>query len=105
MPTFLLEGGRSDPWIKSRIKIDIDQVVEVPEILTCDRIAGLVRKGHRIEESVQRALHELDKWLLHGVLVRTAKHGVLEDVGDASRVARRRAKSDSKHLILVVVDE
>ena len=105
MPTFLLEGVRSDPRIKNRVKIDIDEVVEIPEILACDRIAGLVRKGHRIEEGVQRAFHELDEWFLHRVLARAAKHGVLKDVGDAGRVARRRAKSDAKHLVLVVIDE
>ena len=31
MPTFLPKGVRSDQRIKNRIKIDIDQVVEVPE--------------------------------------------------------------------------
>ena len=29
----------------------------------------------------------------------------LEDVGDAGRVARRRAKGDAEHLVLVVIDE
>ena len=94
-----------DQRIKNRIKIDIDQVIEVSEILACDRIAGLVRKGHRIKEGVQRAFHELDEWFLHRILARAAKHGVLEDMGDAGRVARRRAKSDGEHFILVVVDE
>src|ERR1700741_4432984 len=105
MPTFLLEGVRSDPRVKNRIKIDIDEVVKIPEILACDPIAGLVRKGHRIEEGVQRAFHELDEWVLHRILARAAKHGVLENVGDTGRVPRRRAKSDTKHFVVVVIDE
>ena len=44
MPAFLPKGVRSNQRIKNRIKIDIDQVVEVPEILACDRIAGLIGK-------------------------------------------------------------
>src|SRR5215831_177114 len=105
MPTFLLKGVCSDPRIKNRIKINIDEVVKIPEILACDRIAGLVRKGHCIEESVQRAFHELDKWFFHRVLARAAKHSVLENVDDAGRITRRRAKSDAEHLVLVVIDE
>jgi hypothetical protein len=85
MPAFLPERVRGDPRIENGVKIDIDQIVKVPEILARDRIAGLIRKGHGIEEGVQRALHELDEWFLDRVLARAAKHGVLEDVSDAGQ--------------------
>jgi hypothetical protein len=85
MPAFLIERAWRDPRIENRVKINIDQVVEISEILTCGRILGLVRKGHRIKKGVQRPLYELDEWFLDRVLARAAKHCVFEDVGDAGR--------------------
>jgi hypothetical protein len=45
MPAFLAERVQGDPRIQNCVKIDIDQVVEVLDILARHGIAGLIREG------------------------------------------------------------
>src|SRR5215475_5197068 len=100
MPALLLK----DLWRQARmehcIQIDVDEVIEILDVLARYRIAGLVRERHGIEKSVKRALHQFDKGLLDRVFARSAQHRVLQDVGNARGIRRRRAEADTEHLVL-----
>ena len=71
MPAFLQEDLRNiiDIGMKYRVHIDIHQVLEILIIGTCHRIDRLIRIGHRIEEGIERALHQFDKGILKRILL------------------------------------
>src|SRR5262249_10472800 len=94
-----------DARMEHGVEVDVDQVVEILQVLARDRIAGLVRICHGVEEGIERALHQLHKRVLDRVLARPAQHGMLQDVGDAGRVARQGPEGDAEYLILVIIDE
>ncbi len=105
VPAFLPEGVLRDQREEHRVEIDVDEIVEVLEVLAGDRIGGLVRKGHGVEEGVHRALDQLDERLLDRIFARPAEHRMLEDMRDARRILGRRLEGDAEHLVLVVIDE
>ncbi len=103
MPSLLLEHMGREARIKDRIKIDINQVVKVLQVLACHRVAGFIRIGEGIEEGLQRTLQELHERLLDRVLARTAQDRVLKNVRHAGRVRDRRAEGNAEDLVLVPV--
>src|SRR5262252_57048 len=105
MPALLLEDLRRQARMEHRIEIHVDEVVEVLNILACYRIAGLVRKRHGIEKSVERALQQFDKRLFDRIFARSAQYRVLQDVGDTGGIRRRSTESDAEHLVFIGVDE
>ena len=79
MPTFLPEdiGVRQDLRREDRVQIDGSQVQIVLRIAAGNRVQGLIRERHRVQERAHGALQQLDKGLLDGVFLGTAKHGML----------------------------
>src|SRR5690349_11714277 len=67
-PAFLVQGVRLKERVEDDVKVDIDKVIEVLEIGAGDRITGLVRECHRVDEGRAGALEELHEQLLHWVL-------------------------------------
>ena len=66
MPALLLEYLLSavDIRIKDSIQVHMHQVLKINVIYASHRIDGLVRIGNRIEEGIQRSLHQLHKRIL-----------------------------------------
>ena len=89
--------------LAAKVQVDIDQVVEVLYVLAGDRVAGLVRVGHRVEEGVERAFGQLDEGLFGRVLARAAQNGVLQDMRQAGGVGGRGAEGDAKNFVFVLV--
>ena len=92
-----------NPRVKHAVHIHVHQVPEILVIAAGYRINGLVRVGHGVQEGVQRPLHQLHKGILHRKFLRSLKHAVLQDVRKSGAVLRRGAKSNAKHLVIVVV--
>ena len=67
MPALLLQDMRWYQRIQHRIHVDIDQVIIVLQVLAGDRIAGFIRIGESIQESIERAFDQLDERLLHWI--------------------------------------
>ena len=103
VPALLLEHAGIEPGVEDGVEVDIDEVVEVPEVLAGHRVQRLVAVGHRVEEGVERALHQFLKGVLDRVAPRAAEHGVLEDVGHAGGIAGGGAEGDGEDLVGVVV--
>ena len=105
MPALLLHDGLADARIEHCVEIDVDEIVEIPKVLAGDRIDRLVGEGHRVEERVERALHQLNERILDRVFARAAQHGMFENMSDAGGIRRRCAKGDAKHFVFIVVDK
>jgi len=103
VPALLLEVVRRQAREEHRVEVHIDQVVEVFQVLAGDRVDGLVGVGHRVQKGLKRALDQLDKRIFERIFARAAQHGVLEDMRDPGRVRRRRAESDPKDLVLIII--
>ena len=105
VPAFLLEDVRRDARVEHGVEVDVDQVVEIPEVGRGHGVAGLVRVGEGVEEGLQRAFEQFDEGLLDGVFARAAQDRVFEDMGHAGGVGRRRAEADAEDLVGVVEGE
>mmetsp|Transcript_25640 Transcript_25640/g.84939 ORF Transcript_25640/g.84939 Transcript_25640/m.84939 type:complete len:308 (-) Transcript_25640:73-996(-) len=107
VPALLLEHGLvgGGARVEDGVEVDARQVPEVLEVLRRDGVARPVRVREGVEERLQRALEQLDEGLLRRVVLAPAEHTVLEDVGQARRVARRSAERDAEDLVVVVRDD
>jgi len=105
VPPLLEKDLPGDAGEEHGVKIDVDQVVEIPEIGGGHRIAGLVGIGEGVEKGVQGALQQLHERLPDGVLARAAQHRMLQDVGHAGGGFGRRAEGDAEDLVGVVLDQ
>ena len=105
MPAFLIERIRRiiDGRLEHRIQIHLYQVHEVLRIAARHRIQRLVRKGHGVEEGVHRAFQQMDERFLHRIVLRSAEHGVFQDVEDAAVIPGNRLERDRKQAILLLV--
>ena len=103
VPALLPEDVLADAGMEDRIHIDVHQVVEILKVGAGHGIAGLVREGESIEEGLERALEQLHERLLDRVFVRTAEHGMLQDMGDPRGVRRGRAETHAEAFVFVVV--
>ena len=104
VPALLTEGGRvgDAEGVENGVQIDVHQIEKVLLIPGTDGVHGLIREGHGVEEGLKRALQQLHKGLLHGVLLRAAEDGVLQNVEDAGVILRDGLKCDGKGLVVVV---
>ncbi len=59
------------------------QIVKIFFIGGCHRIYGLVGIRHRVQERIQRALHDFDKRIFDGKIPRAAQNRVLNDMRDS----------------------
>ena len=91
--------------VEDRVEIDIHEVLKVLRVAARDRVDCPIRIGHRIQEGVERALHKLHKRLFDRILLRAAEHGVLDNMGDAGRILRRRPEADRKDLVRIVREQ
>ena len=105
VPALLLEDTRILDAVRMehRVEVDIHQMLEVLLVAGGNRIHGLIRIRHRVQEGVEGALCKLHKRILQRKLRRSAQHGVLRDVGHAGAVLRRGAKGDTEDLIVIRV--
>ena len=87
--------------VKHSIQIDIHQILKIAVVAACHGVHRLIGERHRIEERIERALHELHERLLQRILARAAEHGVLHDMRHTRIIHRRRAKADRKDLVVV----
>ena len=87
--------------VKHCIQIDIHQILEIAVVAACHRVHRLIGERHRIEERIERALHELHERLLQRILARAAEYGVLHDMCHPRIIDRRRTEADRKHLVVV----
>ena len=65
----------------------------------------LVGIGHGIEEGIHRTLHKLKEGLLHGVFLRAAENGVLEDMEYTRIICGGSPEGCGEQLVLPVVSE
>ena len=105
MPAFLHEDLFVLDHVRKEdgVEIDVHEVLEISNVTAGYGIHGLVRKGHGVEEGVERALHQFDKGFLEGELSRAAERRMFADMGYASAVRRRRPEGNGKDLIVVVI--
>ena len=83
MPALLLERVKGEPRIKNGVKIDIDQVVEVPEIFwLATGYQVLSGKVIALRKVFSEPFMSSTNGSLTGYL--REPHGVLENVGDTS---------------------
>ena len=92
---------RAHRGIEYGVEIDIHEVLKIARIAACNRIHRLVRKCHRVEERVERSLHEFNERLLQRVLARAAEHGMLHDMRHPRIIHGRRAEADRKDLVVI----
>ena len=107
MPAFLLEDLLMvvNVRVQHRIHIDIAKILKILIVFRRDRIHRFVRIGDRVQERVQRPFHQFHKRILHGEFVRSAEHGMLDDMRHARTVGRRSAECDKKDLVLIVIGD
>jgi len=105
VPALLKEDLPGNAGKEHGVEIDVDQVVEIPEVGGRHRIAGLVGIGEGIEEGVQGALQELHERLPDGVLARAAQDRMLKDMGHAGGFFGRGAETDAEDLVGIVLDQ
>mmetsp|Transcript_13217 Transcript_13217/g.25071 ORF Transcript_13217/g.25071 Transcript_13217/m.25071 type:complete len:278 (-) Transcript_13217:23-856(-) len=105
MPSFLRKHLRvtDGPREEDRIKVHVDQVVEILEVLARHRVTRTVRVRERIQEGVQRGLHQLRERLLHLIFSASAKYRVFKDVRNASAVRGGCSEHDPENFIFIVL--
>ena len=89
--------------VKNCVQVNMHQVLEILIVAACHRVAGFVRISHGIQKSVQRAFDQFHKRILQWKFSGSAKHAVLQNVGNACAVLRRSSKSDIEHFVFVIV--
>ena len=107
MPALLTEGVLVlvDKGTEHRVGVHRHQVLEILLVHARYGIHRLVGEGHRVEEGVQRALHQLDEGIVDGVFLGAAEHAVLEDMEHTGRVLRRgREGYRVCHVAVVVIN-
>ena len=105
VPPFLLKDEWGNAGIEDRIEVDIDEIVEVLDVLTGYRVAGLVGIGEGIEKGLEGALQEFDEGFFDRVFARTAEDRMLQDVSHPGGILGRRSKGNPENLVIVVIDE
>mmetsp|Transcript_23259 Transcript_23259/g.34456 ORF Transcript_23259/g.34456 Transcript_23259/m.34456 type:complete len:236 (+) Transcript_23259:2278-2985(+) len=105
MPSFLCVyiRIRCRTRMEYSICINIDKVLEILVVLRCQNITGPIRVSHRIQKGLKRSLKKLHKGFLCCVLARTAKYTVLKNMRNTGGISWWRSKSNSKHLVVIIV--
>ena len=107
VPALLLERKRTlhAERMEDGIHIDVDEIEEVRRIARTDGVHRRVGACPGVEERRKRALEQVDERLLHGILLGSAEHGMLDDVGHARVIVGQRAEPDRERLVVVVAFE
>ena len=88
--------------IKNRIQVDMHEVFKILLVAAGHRIDRLIRISHCVQESVQRTFGKLNERILDREIPGTAEHRMLNDVGDAGGILRRRTEGDIKDLVVII---
>mmetsp|Transcript_15236 Transcript_15236/g.45992 ORF Transcript_15236/g.45992 Transcript_15236/m.45992 type:complete len:250 (+) Transcript_15236:2550-3299(+) len=107
VPTLLRKGLRVPHAVGEEycVHVYVHQVVKVLQVAGSYGVAGAVRVCESIEESVERPLHELHKWLLDRVFLTAAENGVFQNVGDTLAILHRCPQHHPKAFVLVTVHQ
>ena len=89
--------------IEYRIQIYMHQILEIPVITACYRVAGLIRIGHGIEEGIERSFYQFHKRILKRKFPGAAQYTVFQDVGNTGAVLWRCTECNVKNFILIAV--
>ena len=89
--------------IEYRIQIYMHQILEIPVIAACYRVAGLIRVGHGIKECIKRSFYQLYKRILQRKFPGAAQYAVFQDMSNTCAVFGRCAECNIKNLILITV--
>ena len=89
--------------IEYRIQIYMHQILEIPVITACYRVAGLIRIGHGIKEGIKRTFYQLHKRILKRKFPGAAQYTVFQDVGNTGAVLWRCTECNVKNFILIAV--
>mmetsp|Transcript_28005 Transcript_28005/g.59726 ORF Transcript_28005/g.59726 Transcript_28005/m.59726 type:complete len:214 (+) Transcript_28005:2260-2901(+) len=70
MPSLLgmHHGIGNGTWMEHSISVNIDEIVEILGVLTCNHVTCPVGISERIQKCLQRALQQLHEWILRLVL-------------------------------------
>mmetsp|Transcript_11191 Transcript_11191/g.25072 ORF Transcript_11191/g.25072 Transcript_11191/m.25072 type:complete len:255 (+) Transcript_11191:2371-3135(+) len=103
MPTLLSQDARITQCsrVEHSVQVDVDEVVEVLKVAARHWVAGAVWERHSIQERLQARLQQLHKGLFEWVLAAAAENGVLQHVGDAIRILRRRAEDHAERFVFI----
>ena len=79
------------------------QILEIPVITACYRVAGLIRIGHGIKEGIKRTFYQLHKRILKRKFPGAAQYAVFQYMGNTCAVFRRCTECNVKNLILITI--
>ena len=104
-PALLPEDFRMliDVWPENRVHVYAHQVLKVLVVAACNRINGLLRVSHRVEEGVERSLDELYERVLERIFLGSAQSRMLQDMRNSGAVRRRRPEADIEYFVVVVI--
>ena len=88
-----------DRGVKDCVQVDAHEVLKVGRVGGRHRVHGLVREGEGVQEGLHGRLEQVDERLLHGIGLRAAEHGMLDDMEDPGVVRRRRLEGDREGLV------
>ena len=105
-PALLQEDARIvvDGGVQHRVEVHVDEVEEVLGVGRRHRVHGEVRRGHGVEEGVERAARQHLEGALDRELARPVQHRVLQDVGDPGVAVGWRHEGEAEALVVVVGD-
>ncbi len=96
----LREKGKED-----RVAVDPHDVEEVFLIRARRGVDRLIGVGQGVEKGAHAPFHQHQEGILEGIVFRTAENGVLENVGDTSRVLGWRQEGEGEDVLRVVADD
>ena len=79
------------------------QILEIPVITACYRVAGLIRIGHGIKEGIKRTFYQLHKRILKRKFPGAAQYAVFQYMSNTCAVFRRCTECNVKNLILITI--
>ena len=105
VPAFLLEhlALAVDIGVQHGVHVHVGQVHEVLVVRGRDGVQRLVAERHGVQKRLHAGFQQVDERLFDREFLRSAQHGMLQDVKHPRVVGRRRAKRDGECLVVVVV--
>ena len=87
---------------EGRVQVHRQQVVEVLAVAGGEGVGGPVARGERVHERVEGAADHHEERVADGKAPAPAERGVLEDVGDAGRIAGHGQEGDEERVVVVL---
>jgi hypothetical protein len=105
VPPFLLKNVWRQTGIEDRIKVDIDEIIEILEVQAGNGVTGLVGIREGVEKGFQGALEKLYEGLFDRIFSGSAEHGMFQNMSDTGRIRGGRSERDSKNLVLILIGQ